>query len=101
MKDELYYREGMYPPYKKLCRLLFAHKNGLKARTAMEETVACLKGLNGLEVVGSGPSAIEKIAGKYRFQILLRADKSTDLIRAVNACRHELAEVDMDPVEFG
>lgn len=101
MKDELLYREGMYPPYKKLCRLMFAHKNGLKAREAMDETVTCLKRIGRVEVVGSGPSAIEKIAGKYRFQILLRSDKSTDLIRAVKACRHELAEVDMDPVEFG
>ena len=100
LEDEKPFREGMYPPYKKLCRLLFSHKNGLKAREAMEETAERLRRAGTVEIVGHGPAPIERIAGKYRFQILLRSDKSTDLIRAVRASRHPMAEVDMDPVEF-
>ena len=100
LEEEKLFREGAYPPYKKLCRILFAHKNGLKAQEAMREMEICLRGMPFIEVVGSGPSPIEKIANKYRFQILLRADKSTDLIRAVKACKNDLAEIDMDPVEF-
>ena len=100
LEEEKQYREGMYPPYKKLCRILFAHKNGAKAREAMEAMVEGLRRFGDVEVVGSGPSPIERIAGKYRFQILLRSEKSTELIRAIRACRNDLAEVDMDPVEF-
>lgn len=54
-----------------------------------------------VEIVGAGKSPIEKIAGKYRFQILLRADRSTDLLRALKHTKVPLAEIDMDPVEFG
>jgi primosomal protein N' (replication factor Y) len=41
------------------------------------------------------------VANKYRFEILLRSDKSTDIIKAVKLCKVDLAEVDMDPIEFG
>lgn len=100
LEEEKLFREGMYPPYKKLARLLFAHKNGLKAQEAMTQVLSGLQQFSAVQIVGYGPSPIEKIANKYRFQILLRGDKSTDLIRAIKACKNDLAEVDMDPVEF-
>jgi primosomal protein N' (replication factor Y) len=100
LDEEKLFREGMYPPYKKLARVLFAHKNGLKAQEAMTQMVMCLQQIDAIQIVGYGPSPIEKIANKYRFQILLRSDKSTDLIRAIKACKNDLAEVDMDPIEF-
>jgi len=101
LDEEKTYREGLYPPYKKLARLLFSHKNGAKAREAMEEVLESLRAFGGVEIVGSGKCAIEKIANKYRFEILLRSDKSTDLIKAINGSKNSLCEVDMDPIEFG
>ncbi len=101
LDEEKIYREGLYPPYKKLARLLFSHKNGAKTREAMEEVLDSIKLHKNVEVVGSGKCAIEKIANKYRFEILLRADKSTDLIKAIHASKNDLCEVDMDPIEFG
>ena len=101
LEDEKEFRKELYPPYKKLCRLLFAHANGHKAREAMEETAVKLRNMQGVEIVGQGKCAIEKVANKYRFEILLRSDKSTDLLRAVRMCAPALAEVDMDPIEFG
>jgi primosomal protein N' (replication factor Y) (superfamily II helicase) len=53
-----------------------------------------------VQIVGSGVSSIEKIAGKYRFFILLRAQKSTDLIKAARTCKSAIATIDMDPIEF-
>jgi primosomal protein N' (replication factor Y) len=100
LKDELEFRRGVYPPFKKLCRIVFAHKNGLKAQNEMNEMVEKLKTFEGVEVVGYGASAIEKIADKYRFMILLRSDKSTDLIRALLTCKTPLSQIDMDPIEF-
>ncbi|MBU0631944.1 primosomal protein N' [bacterium] len=100
LKDELEFRRGVYPPFKKLCRVLFAHKNGIKAQNEMNEMVEKLKLFTDVEVVGFGASAIEKIADKYRFMILLRASKSTDIIKAIHTCKSDLAQVDMDPIEF-
>ncbi|OHE20914.1 MAG: primosomal protein N' [Sulfurimonas sp. RIFOXYD2_FULL_37_8] len=101
LEDEKEYRKELYPPYKKLCRVLFSHKNSIKAQDAMNEMLSCLQKNSTLNVVGFGKCAIERVSDKYRFEILLRADKSTDIIKAISACRVDLAEVDMDPIEFG
>lgn len=100
LEEEKSYREGLYPPYKKLCRIIFAHKNGIKAKEQMLQMRDTLLNVENIEVVGSGSCAIEKIANKYRFEILLRADKSTDLIKAVKFYKTDLAQVDMDPIDF-
>ena len=100
LEDEKLFREGLYPPYKKLCRILFAHKNGMKAQEAMREMEQNLQKFADIEIVGAKKCAIERVANKYRFEILLRADKSTDIIKALRASMVPLAEVDMDPIEF-
>ncbi|MGD9970557.1 MAG: primosomal protein N' [Sulfuricurvum sp.] len=100
IKDELLSREGRYPPYKKLARLLFSHANGLKAQAQMEEAVKTIEQFSEVEIVGWGASPIEKIAGKYRYQILLRGDKGTDLIRVIVQVKTPMCEIDMDPIEF-
>jgi primosomal protein N' (replication factor Y) len=100
LKSELHLREGKYPPYKKLARLLFSHANGLKAKELMEKASVQLGSISTIEVVGFGASPIEKIGGKYRFQILLRSDKSTELIRAIKSVKTLMMEIDMDPIEF-
>lgn len=101
LKEEQRVREGLYPPYKRLARLLFSHTKRDKAEQAMLESVSKLKANDAVQIVGYGAAVIERIAGKYRFAILLRSEKSTDLIRAIKAAKHKLCEVDMDPVEFG
>ena len=101
LEEEKVFREELYPPYKKLCRILFAHKNGAKAQEQMRKMQENLLTCKGVEIVGAKKCAIEKVANKYRFEILLRADKSTDIIQAVRKSRVALAEIDMDPIEFG
>jgi len=98
--DEMRIRNTRYPPTKKLARLLYAHKNALKAKSAMEEAVREIEQMQRVQIVGFGASPIEKIADKYRFQILLRSDKSTDLIRAIKHVKSPICEIDMDPIEF-
>ena len=66
----------------------------------MQEMVKKLRQFEYIEMVGYGPSQIEKIANKFRFQILLRANRSVDLIKALQQSRGDLAEIDMDPIEF-
>ncbi|MDO9266639.1 MAG: primosomal protein N' [Sulfurimonas sp.] len=101
LEEEKEYRKELYPPYKKLCRILFSHKNGIKAGEAMNEMQQCLRNFSNVEIVGYGKCGIERVADKYRFEILLRSDKSTDIIKAISTCKNSLAEVDMDPIEFG
>jgi primosomal protein N' (replication factor Y) len=101
LEEEKHYRKELYPPYKKLCRVLFSHKNGLKAKEEMTKMYENLVKISNVEVVGYGKCAIERVADKYRFEILLRCDKSTDIIKAISTCRVALAEIDMDPIEFG
>jgi primosomal protein N' (replication factor Y) len=104
LEEEKVYRQELYPPYKKLCRILFSHKNGAKAIEAMSEMLDNLQRMSNtsrVEIVGFGKCALERVANKYRFEILLRADKSTDIIKAIQFCKVGLAEVDMDPIEFG
>jgi len=101
LEDEKFYREGLYPPYKRLARILFSHKNINKAKEAMElMRENLLRHTDLVEVVGSGECAINKVANKYRFEILLRSSKATNLIKAIKVSKVELAEVDMDPLEF-
>jgi len=108
LNEEKEYRKELYPPYKKLCRILFSHKNGLKAGDAMNEMKDKLIQISNtcppwsrVEIVGFGKCAIERVANKYRFEILLRSDKSTDIIKAISITRNTLAEIDMDPIDFG
>ena len=100
LEDEKPFRKGMYPPYKKLARVMFAHKYANKAEEAMQEMVNNLLSYQNIEVVGYGAAQIEKIANKYRYQILLRSEKSVYLIEALKNSRVPLAEIDMDPIEF-
>ena len=101
LEEEKFFREGLYPPFKKLCRILFSHKNGAKAREEMDKMYYSLLNAPNIEIVGFGKCAIERVANKFRFEILLRSDKSTDLIKAIRMTKVPLAEVDMDPIEFG
>ena len=101
LEEEKVYRQELYPPYKKLCRVLFSHKNGLMAKEAMQSMQHSLSVFSNIEIVGFGKCAIERVANKYRFEILLRSDKSTDIIKAISTCKVSLAEIDMDPIEFG
>lgn len=101
LEEEKEYRKDLYPPYKKLCRILFSHKNGIKAGEAMSEMQQCLLNFSNVEIVGFGKCGIERVADKYRFEILLRSDKSTDIIKSISTCKNSLAEIDMDPIEFG
>jgi len=101
LEQEKEFRKELYPPYKKLCRVLFSHKNGAKAIEAMQNMENNLRqNTLHVEIVGSGKCAVERVANKYRFEILLRANKSTDIIKAISTCREQMAEIDMDPIEF-
>ena len=102
LKDEMRYRRDLYPPFKKLARVLISHKNEEKAKEIMSETLNCLKQYlqNGVEIVGSGEANIKKIASKFRYHILLRSSSSKALLQTISKCNNPQVEIDIDPISF-
>jgi len=100
LKDELVYRKDLYPPFKKLMKFMISHKNRQKALKILEKLQDCLGCVKDAEIVGFGEAPVPKIAGKYRFQILLRSNSSKTLLQIAHKCRFKDCEVDIDPIQF-
>ncbi len=100
LQEELACREGLYPPFKKLMKCMVAHKDRAKAMAVLESLQRCLGSAEDVEVVGFGEAPIARIAGKFRFQVLLRSDSAGALLRLAHRCRQKDCEVDIDPVSF-
>jgi primosomal protein N' (replication factor Y) len=100
LKDELAFREGLYPPFKKLMKIQISGKYKNKTMEEMASVRACLENQAGIEVIGAGEAPIAKIASKFRFQILLRSDSAKALLKASMACQCRDCEIDIDPVTF-
>jgi len=100
IKDELEFVKDLYPPFVSLARILIAHRDQTKAMNLTSIIVGKLQTFKDIEVVGEGKAPIEKIASKYRYHILLRANKRVPLLEALHAINQRGIEIDMDPVEF-
>jgi len=100
LKDEMFFVEDMYPPFVSLARILISHLKEEKAGKICLDTVTKLKEFEGIEIVGQGKAPIERIANKFRFNILLRCEKRSVLLKALHQVNNPLIEIDMDPVEF-
>jgi primosomal protein N' (replication factor Y) len=101
IKDELAFLEmADYPPFVSLARILVAHKDETKAGKITLDTVTKLKAFKDIEIVGSGKAPVERIANKYRFNILLRSKNRVPLLKALHSVDCREIEIDFDPVEF-
>ena len=100
LQEELDFRQGLYPPSMHLCRLLFASKEEAAGLREVQRIREAIERFDKVEIVGAGKAPIEKIAGKFRFNILLRSAGRRDLLRVVKAVDDGTFEVDMDPVDF-
>ena len=102
VKEELLFREiGNYPPFVSLARILIADKKDEKAAKLTAECVEALRCFApNVEIVGHGRAPIERIAGKFRYTVLLRAKVRTKLLQALRSIKSHPVRIDMDPVEF-
>jgi primosomal protein N' (replication factor Y) len=100
LKDEMFFVEDMYPPFVSLARILISHTKEEKASKTTLDTVTKLKEFKDIEIVGHGKAPIERIANKYRFNILLRSSSRKAILKALHFVNNPLIEIDMDPVEF-
>jgi primosomal protein N' (replication factor Y) len=100
LKDEMEFVRDFYPPFVSLARILISHTKDEKASKITLDTVMRLKEFNDIEIVGHGKAPVERIANRYRYNILLRCTKRIPLIQALHVINSPLIEIDMDPVEF-
>jgi len=101
IKDELAFLEmAHYPPFASLARILIAHKDESKAGKITLDTVTKLKAFEDIEIVGHGKAPVERIANKFRFNILLRSKSRVPLLKALHSVDCREIEIDFDPVEF-
>ena len=101
IKDELLFLEmAHYPPFASLSRILISHKEEAKVGKITLDTVTKLKTFADVEIVGHGKAPVERIANKFRFNILLRAKNRVALLKALHSVDCREIEIDMDPVEF-
>lgn len=100
LNDEKAVRVGLYPPFKRLARLIFTDKVASRAEALMQQALLLLQGVDGLEVVGAAAAPIARIANRYRYVILLRANRAKVLIQAATLVKSLRCDIDMDPLEF-
>jgi len=100
IKDELEFVKELYPPFVSLARILISHKNETKAVEIMNQTLQKLQNIEDIEIVGYGKNAIERVANKFRYNILLRSSKRIALLKALRFVYSNDIDIDMDPVDF-
>ena len=98
LESELEFREGLYPPYLKMAKVVFSHTNGLKVKDELDKYVYILKQNQNIEVVGFGQCAIFKMANKFRYEIVLRSQNVKALLTALHSIDSDLASIDMDTI---
>jgi primosomal protein N' (replication factor Y) len=85
-------REHLYPPVRRLARLIFWEKNEHKAKRECERMAAILRtratqmapqpGL--FDVMGPAPAFFERFRGSYRWQILISAPDPAAFLRGID-----------------
>ncbi|MBN1439148.1 MAG: primosomal protein N' [Anaerolineales bacterium] len=90
-----------YPPYRNLVRLVFVHTNESEAARAAEAMAQTLRariaerGLADTSLTGPVPCFFEKIAGRHRWQLILRGPAPSSLVELPLP---EGCQADVDPV---
>ena len=97
-------REGGYPPFKRLARLIFTGSGADRARREAERMAKALRmhvarrGEPGVEIVGPAPCFYRRLRGQYRWHILLRASQPEELLRPLYLPLGW--RVDIDPLDL-
>jgi len=101
-RELMFRQEQGYPPYRRLVRLEYRHRQSERARLAAQRLVNSLRtmllarGLPPEDLIGPAPAFFAKRRDLYRWHILLRADDPAHLLREVEIPAGW--RVDIDPV---
>jgi primosomal protein N' (replication factor Y) len=97
-------REGGYPPFKRLARLIFTGSGADRARREAErmakalQTYIARQGAAGVEIIGPAPCFYPKLSGQQRWHMLVRAAEPERLLRPIVLPLGW--RVDVDPVDL-
>ncbi|MDD3463255.1 MAG: primosomal protein N' [Sulfurospirillaceae bacterium] len=100
LKDELQNRTDLYPPFKKLLRIVIVNLKEEKAKAIADEIFERSQLFPKVEIIGYGRANIQKIAGKYRYEVLVRADSTKALLEFAHSIKGLHVEFDIDPLSF-
>jgi len=108
LNHELQLREMLsFPPYGRWVRMVFSARKLEKAMAAAEHIARACEALDGIGISGPMPCSMERQAGKYRVEVLLRDDsrkllpwKLEPVLNAVKIPRDVRLRVDVDPQDM-
>ncbi len=90
-----------YPPFRRFVKFTYSHANRRRAqnealllRETLDQWIDRL-GLEQTDIVGPAPAVMERIRGKYRWQMIARGPDLHPLLRVIDTTGWE---VDIDPV---
>jgi primosomal protein N' (replication factor Y) len=85
-REELTFRRSFfYPPFSELASVLAASTDRGRAESAIGEIAAAAAKLGGLRISGPAPAPLERLQGKWRFQLLLRGRDRRTVLDALAA----------------
>ncbi|NOZ05795.1 MAG: primosomal protein N', partial [Chloroflexi bacterium] len=97
-------REQGYPPFGRLVKLLYLHRQAEKCQQEAQRMGRLLqlriqqKGLAGIRLVGPAPCYLTRLRGYYRWQIIVRASDPYPLLTSVS---YPIGwRIDVDPVSL-
>jgi primosomal protein N' (replication factor Y) len=106
--DELAFRRSFfYPPFAQLASVLVSSPDREKAQEAARSVGESLAGGSaGLRISGPAPAPLERLQGRWRFQILIRAARRQAVLNALESSIPERTPsgvqiaVDVDPQDL-
>ncbi|MEW6056448.1 MAG: primosomal protein N', partial [Bdellovibrionota bacterium] len=92
-----------YPPFSRMAQIEFRDTREDRAKGEAERIRSLLEHLNpqekGFEYLGPAAASIARIANQFRWQILLKSEKSSSLNAVIKTLRKEgIRFIDVDPV---
>ncbi len=97
-------RQQMYPPLRRLARLVFYHSQRAKAQAEAQAAADHLhaeiarRGLADTDLIGPAPCFFARQRSEWRWQVVVRSPDPTSLLRGAGLGWD--ARVDVDPVEL-
>ncbi|NDC40300.1 MAG: hypothetical protein EBZ77_01935, partial [Chitinophagia bacterium] len=72
-----------YPPYTRLFKVIFRHKDEQKAITAAQQLAAALQTIQGITIQGPGAAIVARIREEYIQEIWVKCPRDAAAITAV------------------
>lgn len=104
-RQELSFRRQLgYPPFRRLIRLVYAHKDRQRVQGEAEALAHKFRyaiseqGLKGVDLIGPAPCFFSRVRGRYRWQVIVRAAEPRTLLTFVSIPRGW--RIDVDPINL-